>query len=352
MALPKIALQKTGKGQVSTFLGEVVAARNYNTMGIAVAFASVAGVTELLESILSGQLPARSYWLFGLDNCITHPDAIERAMKLKGSRVRVAGGAKNGGIFHPKLYWFSDGQTSSSLVLGSANLTAGGLRGNIEAVAALESASRGQSQALDSVWKAAWKLGSKITPEKLGQYRVDFEAARRAREKSGLILKKERLKEPKMIGPVLSSDEARVDPALAKKCWIEVGKITGFRQEQLEIKAEQALFFGLPANGGVARTLSVTLASSVVVDIPAHYFGNHMWRFQLPQEIPEVQKGLRRRVGGKLLRSGYAAVFERKKNTVDLRFVKLTSSEFKALRKATEQAGTLGRTTAREYGWV
>src|SRR5690606_39504539 len=51
-----------------------------------------AGVTKLLDSILAGRLPARSHWLFGLDSCITHPDAIERAMKLKGAQVRISHG--------------------------------------------------------------------------------------------------------------------------------------------------------------------------------------------------------------------------------------------------------------------
>lgn len=350
MSLPKIALQTAGKAQISGLLGKVVAARGYNTMGVAVAFASVAGVTELLDSILSGRLPSKSYWLFGLDNCITHPDAIKRAMTLKGAQVRIAAGAKSGGIFHPKLYWFSDGKTSSSLLLGSANLTIGGLSSNTEAVAAMESAGKGQSAALNAVWNAAWKLGKKVTPKLLEEYQVKFDAARKARQKAGLLAKK--ASAPAKNKPILSSDDARIAPALATKCWIEVGKITGFKQDQLEIKAEQALFFGWPAAGGEDQTLRVRLASGEIVEISAHYFGNHMWRLWLPQTIPEVSAGLRKHWGGKLLKSTYVAVFSRNGNKVELRFIKLSSSEFKALRKATEGAGTLGRTTAREYGWV
>lgn len=350
MPLPKIALQGAGKVRISDLLSEVVTARGYNTMGVAVAFASVAGVTELLDSILSGRLPSRSYWLFGLDNFITHPDAIRRAMELDRAQVRVAGGAKSGGIFHPKLYWFSDGATASSLLLGSANLTIGGLSSNAEAVAALESVRKEQSAALNAVWDAAWKLGKKVTPKMLEEYQSKFDVARKARQKAGLLAKK-----APALGknkPVLSSDDARIAPALATKCWIEVGNITGFRQDQLEIKAEQALFFGWPAIGGEDQILRVRLVSGAIVEIAAHYFGNHMWRLWLPQSIPEVSNGLRVRRGGKLLRSNYVAVFIRKGKGFGLRFVKLNSTEFRALRKATEDAGTLGRTTAREYGWV
>lgn len=352
MIMPKIALQRAGDGRVSAILKEAVEARGFDTMGIAVAFASVAGITELLDSILAGRLPARSYWLFGLDSCITHPDAIERAMKLEGAQVRIADGQRGVWIFHPKLYWFSGDESNSSLVMGSANLTAGGLGGNVEAVAALKAMSRTQSEALDEVWSATWKLGRMMTPRLLAAYRRDFDLARKARKKAGLLTDKESGKARKRSSLVLASDDARVDPSLATKCWIEVGKITGFKQDQLEIKAEQALFFGWPADGGGSQVLNVRLVSGATVEIAAHYYGNHMWRLLMPQSIPEVEAGLRTRRGGKLLRSSYVAVFSRKRKWVELRFIRFSSPEFKALRKATEHAGTLGSTATREYGWV
>lgn len=352
MVLPKIALQKAGDGRVRAIIQETVATRDFTTMGVAVAFASVAGVTELLDSILAERLPPQSCWLFGLDNCITHPDAIERAMNLKGAQVRVTTGQRGVWIFHPKLYWFSDRESSSSLVLGSANLTAGGLGGNVEAVATMESATKAQAQKLDAMWDAAWKLGRKITLKRLAAYRVEFEAARKARERAGLLIERSGRAASKKCRLVLASDEARIDPSLASKCWIEVGKITGFKQDQLEIKAEQARFFGWSASGGANRTARVRLVSGATVDIPARYFGNHMWRLLLPQSVPEVERGLRRHKSGKMLRSSLVAVFVRDAEQLELRFIELSSAEFKALRKATKDAGTLGSTTAREYGWV
>ncbi|WP_424680984.1 phospholipase D-like domain-containing protein [Frateuria sp. YIM B11624] len=344
----EIRLQRK-QAQVSQFLGRTFAGHSCSEMGVAVAFASVAGVTELLESILAGQLPARSYWLFGLDNYITHPDAIERVRKLAGAEVRVARAERKGGIFHPKLYWFTDGKSKSSLVLGSANLTMGGLSHNVEAVACMKSRNKGQAEAFDALWKSAWKVGRRVTPQLIREYRVGFDRAREARRKAGLVDKKMPTKRSR---PILASDDARVDPSLAKICWIEVGKITGFHQDQLEIKAEQALFFSWPTSGGPNRELRVRLADGSFVVITAQYFGNHMWRLWLPQGIPEVRHGLRRRTQGKLLRSDYVAVFERNGRFIDLRFLSVASGEFKSLREATEQAGTLGRTSAREYGWV
>lgn len=353
MSLPKIGLQRAGDGRVSAILRETVAEGAFDTLGVAVAFASVAGVTELLDSILAERLPERSYWLFGLDNCITHPDAIKRVMTLKGARVRVSNGEKSIWIFHPKLYWFSDEDSTSSLVMGSANLTAGGLGRNVEAVAALKAVDDVESEELDEVWSAAWKLGRKITPQELETYSREFDLARRARKKAGLLIKNHGSANRKKNDPVLVSDDARVDPSLAKVCWIEIGNITGFKQDQLEIKREQLPFFSMPRQGGKNKDLSFRLRSGELIAVPLHFFErNDMWRFLLPQSIPEVKSGLRTRRSGKLLRSSYVAVFTKVGREVELRFTRLNSQEFKALRKATELAGTLGSTTAREYGWI
>jgi|GEM_PF-2431764 len=351
MTLPKIVLQD-GKANVKGLLKEVRESGERDTLGVAVAYATVPGVREMLEYIVQNELPTKSYWLFGLDDWITHPDAIELVMRVNGARVKVANGSSRGGKFHPKLYWFSGSGAPSALVLGSANLTRHGLSENVEVVTALVADGKSESVTLDAIWADAWKLGKPVTPKVLKDYRREFVWAREARKKAGLLANQNAIgsvagKSRKRV--VLESDAASVDPSLASTCWIEVGNITGFGADQLEIKAEQALFFGLPSNGGLDRDVNVRLCLGGTVSIRVQYFGNHMWRFWLPQEIPEVaDKGLR--PGGK--RSPYVAVFKRAGSAYTLYFVKLGTVEFRKLRRETEQAGTLGRTTAREYGWV
>lgn len=350
MALPKIALQY-GKTHVADLLKETFGDNGYDTLGIAVAYATVPGVRKMLDSILQGNVPKKSFWLFGLDDWITHPDAIELAMQLKGATVKVATGGGKGGKFHPKMYWFSGKGKRSSMVLGSANLTRNGLSENVEAVAALVASGKSESATLDAIWVNAWKLGKSPTRKVLADYRAKFVWAREARKKAGLNAEKKPPGSTKKSGKqvVLENDAASVDPSLASTCWIEVGNITGFGADQLEIKAEQALFFGLESEGGPDEYVRLKLDSGATVSIRVQYFRNHMWRFWLSQDIPEVAgKGLR--PGGR--RSPYAAVFRRTRSTYSLRFVKLGTVEFKKLRKETEHAGTLGRTTAREYGWV
>lgn len=350
--IEKIVLQEPGDGSVSTILETVAAGANYDKIGVAVAFASVSGINKLLDFILAERLPKHSFWLFGLDNYITHPDAIERAMKTKGALVRVKSGLRDEWIFHPKLFWFSDGSSNTSLVVGSANLTIGGLSGNCEAVVAMRADGAAKLAEFNAIWNKLWKLGQQVTPELLANYRRNFEHARNARKRDDQLVEKGGRSIRHKTRLVLTSDDAELDPSLATKCWIEVGKITGFKQDQLEIKAEQARFFGWRASGGGDQTLRATLVSGESVEITAHYFGNHMWRLSMPQSIPEVKRGLRIRRQGKLLRSSYVAVFTRTGEQFGLHFIKNRGPEFKALRRASRNAGTLGRTTTREYGWV
>ncbi len=346
-----IAVQVPGGGQVCKLLSTTAQAIQYDHVGVAVAFASVAGMNELINKVLLGRMPAKSSWLFGLDNFITHPEAIKRAVALPGAKVRVVAPSLAQSIFHPKMYCFSAGGRRA-LVLGSANLTVGGLTNNSEAVVALTTSAAGAVAELDAAWNDAWRQGRSVTAAILEEYSNDFDVARKARaaivENVDAGLAKNRQK----IGPVLSRDDALVDPELAGACWIEVGNITGFQQDQLEIKAEQALFFGLPPHGGSSKLLKVTLADGGEVGISASYFGNQMWRLTLPQAIPEVRMGLRKRVGGKLLRSSFIAVFEKSNKRVVLTFILSDGVAYKKLRDDTIKMGTLGRTTAREYGWL
>lgn len=153
---------------------------------------------------------------------------------------------------------------------------------------------------------------------------------------------------------VLASDIAQLDPSLAKTCWIEGGYITAMGRE-LEFKAEQGLFFGLSSSGvDSPQTFNFRLASGAEMPLRMKYQGNHMWRLQLNSKIPEVQRGLRpRQADGSLGRSPYVAVFRKtsRRNTFELEFIKLESKGFKELLLQSTSTGTVGHTSARQYGW-
>ena len=333
----QVAVQTKGnvKGDqildVITRLGRDAGAES---LRVGVAYASVSGLRALLAALPTA---SRSQWIVGLDDSLTHPSVFDVLASLPASEIRVAGELVDGCRFHPKVYAAETaGGHRSWLLAGSANLTLSGLSTNAEAVIALRAENRSEVSQIKDTWSSVWAAGRHPAKSLLSAYRKEFERLLPSRRPTG-----------PWRNQVLEHDWATIDPGVANTVWIELGNITGFRSEQLEIKAEQALFFGLPMHGGPDGQVSVLLRSGQQVEIPVRYRDNAMWRFNLPVSIPEVARGLR--PGGS--RSPYVAVFSRRGSQIDLRFLRINSADAARLRKRSEQRGTLGRTTAREYGW-
>jgi HKD family nuclease len=319
------------------------------------AYATAKGMLELLHPIESlSQKPSRR-WLFGLDDCLTEPGAIELA-GLSGCTVRVASLLSANRRFHPKVLHFAsrDG-LSDTVIIGSANLTLNGLTKNAEAIAILRAESRSDVAALRKLASSLFSLGHAPSEKELVDYRRAYKDARPHHRRVAQLT-------PKSSRPRKRAEESRnvedssislgLDPTIATQCWIEVGKNTAQGRE-LEIKAEQALFFGLHHSGGDRQARKFGLSDRSSVSMNFKYQGNAMWRLQMRNEVPEVRRGLRPLVNGRLGRSPYVAVFQRTKrrNTFTLRFVLKESSFFRRLKRETDSSGTVGHTTSRQFGW-
>lgn len=107
------------------------------------AFASRAGVDSLfgdpeIRSFLDGSTMSL---LIGLD-AITNPETLHRLKELEVEhadlRVRVFRNPTNA-LFHPKVARFGYADGSQSMIVGSGNLTPGGLRQNFEAFSVVRS---------------------------------------------------------------------------------------------------------------------------------------------------------------------------------------------------------------------
>ncbi len=96
---------------------------------LSVAFVSEAGVA-LLEPQLSA-IASQATVYCGIRNEITSRQALERLLAI-GVTLYVVDTGSRQIVFHPKIYLIA-GPTSATLVLGSANLTVGGLAANVEA---------------------------------------------------------------------------------------------------------------------------------------------------------------------------------------------------------------------------
>ncbi|MEN5424183.1 phospholipase D family protein [Comamonas aquatica] len=121
---------------VDTLLDACIGAR---AGGGAFAFLSAGGVQLLLKDNLFTDFLGRGRFelLFGVD-AITDTAAIRSLVQVRheypnfDARAFLPTHAKS--IFHPKVAWFDQGN-GGFLITGSGNLTAGGLRWNIEAYA-------------------------------------------------------------------------------------------------------------------------------------------------------------------------------------------------------------------------
>ena len=326
--------------------------QSYEAVWVSVAYATVAGVRQLLATFSADKL-TESWWLLGLDDGVTQPGAIELLQKTPNANLRVASYESEGARFHPKVYGFGASKNRMQLALvGSANLTMAAWSRNGEAISVLEAENSQDTAILYDMWLALWSQGHKISDTELENYRIRYGAAVASRKK--LTQKLKQLNQNKRQAEVLASDVAEIDPSIAKTCWIEGGAITAMGRE-LEFKAEQGLFFGL--NRGVLdspKTLKFQTSDGNTVVLRMVYQQNHMWRLQMNNQIPEVKKGLRPTLpNGKLGRSPYVVVFTKMKpkDLFRIKFIDIKSTSFERIRRNSARYGTVGHTTARQYGW-
>jgi hypothetical protein len=96
---------------------------------ISTAFMTAAGLS-LLEAVLQ-PIAGRTQIFVGIRNGVTTVQGIQKALDIGCETFMVDTGTRQR-IFHPKLY-YARSAARAKLLLGSANLTMGGMRTNIEA---------------------------------------------------------------------------------------------------------------------------------------------------------------------------------------------------------------------------
>lgn len=96
---------------------------------ISVAFMTHGGLSLVSESL--ARAPDQTTILAGIRNGITSAQGLQLAIEMGCSTYAVDTGTRTA-IFHPKIY-FSYNPNEARIIVGSANLTIGGLNSNIEA---------------------------------------------------------------------------------------------------------------------------------------------------------------------------------------------------------------------------
>lgn len=109
---------------------------------IAVAFVSIKGLALIEDSLKLAINSANSIeFLVGLDMNWTEPDALKLLYNLSSDNDKITciclSSLKPYYTYHPKLYLFNNGKNVKSII-GSSNLTVGGLKKNIEVNVVIE----------------------------------------------------------------------------------------------------------------------------------------------------------------------------------------------------------------------
>ena len=350
-------VQEPCPSQDRSFAGtiqQIAAEQEWARMSVAVAYSSVAGITRVHDLVSSANQDICFRWLLGVDDYFTQPGAIEFcALKSKES-VRIYKSSKKTLRFHPKIYLFEGSAQNgrAALIVGSTNLTASAMERNCEAYAIIRTAKRARRNKLVSLYESLWNLG--ISPSETFMMKYKRNYRRQANERSFPNGDEAvRRRKGSKIQAILKSDQAEMSPEAAEVCWIEVGKNTA-KGRELEFKAEQARYFGLSPRGGDPERKTFIVSTRKKVKLRLKYQANNMWRLQFTPDVPEFKAGLRLLAAdGRLGRSPYVAVFTRIKGNDEFRlsFARVNSKKDRAIRSRSMSIGTLGRTTAREYGW-
>lgn len=128
MAEVSLIFQATKNIQHATQVNSLFELPGLSDSIISVAFARVAGVKAIEAAIAAHS--KHTVVFVGIRNDITSVQAIRRLLDLKVKLYAVDTGSRQV-IFHPKLYLTASRQ-KATLIVGSANLTFGGLHNNIE----------------------------------------------------------------------------------------------------------------------------------------------------------------------------------------------------------------------------
>ena len=255
-------------GRVRELIESIASGVQFNRMRAAVAYASLPGCQDLntlLGKSNSGWKVSEKRWLLSIDYGHTDPRAIRFLKGLPKSEVRIHDG-KNllqrklspAASFHPKTFVFDrrggDGPRSLGFVLGSANLTSGGLETNVEHVVGMcFSGTIGKHEKrlfapvarFEDWWDLAWLTADTASPAFLAKYqRMRRRYSPRVRDRRGTTPRR------KLPAPVTQMRAfARWEKA---KCfWIETGNLYKNRGKnapgnQLDTRRGTRVYLGFP----------------------------------------------------------------------------------------------------------
>lgn len=352
----QIVLSGIGTTYLQDTLRSALIREKPRVIGVAAAFVSTEGIRQLIE-ILSQCGKPECRLIAGTDNNVTHPEALYAAEE-QGWKIRL--GKASRGIFHPKLVvagnQFSgtgEIQKLSCVYVGSSNLTAGGLRVNVECGFIADADADGLASA-SKVFAKLWRESNPATSEELRHYAARF--AEYARRRGVVELSNLGVNDSSPV-PSGSIDLRTQQPPFraalgvdfAVAAWAGLQSFTGEYRFQVEF----------PSNAG--KVISQLTIDNVQGDGKINvycpddgttrlmqykfYPDNSMFRLNIPNDVPGVAWARENKDGLAIVEKGPPGGAP-----LRIRILKPGADASEIVGRSAA-LGTWGKTQTRSYGW-
>jgi HKD family nuclease len=353
----EIALSGVGSKQHGEALRRSLIREHPRVVGIAAAFVSVEGVQEILGILRQCGQP-RCRLVAGTDNAITHPQALYVARE-EGWRVRLGRPQKAQGIFHPKMIVAGERFSREGVIdrlcyvyVGSSNLTAGGLKTNVEC--GFMADADGCIPSASDVFADLWSMATPATNAELRHYAARF--AERARRRPVSELNDLGVNDARRI-PSKSADLRVETPprgpaigtAFAVAAWTGLQSFTGEYRFLVEFPRYAGEVVGRLIRGyaQVGGRLEVYCPADETTRPMQYrfYADNSMFRLNVPNDVPGVG-------WARTHHDGLAIVEQGPPGGARLRLrILRPGADASEIVGRSAALGTWGRTTTRAYGW-
>lgn len=326
------------------------------SLGIAVAYVSIYGF-QALRRLVEDAGVTEIRLVTDVGDAITHPEALRGALN-SGWIVRVVD--PQAGTFHPKMIIagriFNDRalleETRLSLV-GSANLTKGGLVSNVEC--GVLSTSDALSAEFARTFSKLWRKGAELNEDMLEQYEAKFAEVNRKRAPKDLEIlgvadefDVEKFDKTELRRrPAPRPTERSIRNAAARAAWAGLESFTGEYRFQVEFPRDAGEVLGrILHSRGSNSEVKVVSEDDITRNMTYKYYeDNGMFRLNVPNDTPGVDWARENHAG---LAVVHAATHE--DAPLHFRIIK-PGKEADDVVGRSVALGTWGKTRTRLYGW-
>lgn len=341
--------------QLWSILRQHLKSDDIEALGFAVAYVSVYGASQLDSFLRTAGVHTTIRMVVDIGDAITHPRALELGLEANW-KIRAVNPAA--GTFHPKLIIGGRAFAETDLlraprllIVGSANLTKGGLINNVEC--SLLRTSDQDINGVATVFRRLWRQGTVLDEPLLREYEAYFAEQNRTRA-------------PKDMEILGVADEAATDLAtadlrgvraptstqrsmptsVARAAWAGLESFTGEFRFQIEFPrdAGEVLRRMLGPGGGDTNVLMLCEDGQQRAMRFRYYEDNAMFRLNVPNDTPGVDQA-------RLHKSGIAIVEAGRPDQMPTFRVIHSAQEMATIRGRSVALGTWGRTSTRFYGW-